>query len=312
MTTHRIPITDREQWLSLRKQDVTASTVAALFSMHPYASAYGLYAEKTGLELPDIDNAVLRRGRLLEHAVAIAVEEDHPEWKLEKAAHYYRDPDIRIGATPDYYVHGDDRGLGIIQAKTVAPSAFKKSWSDGNLPFWISLQAMVEMMLTGATWGAVAALVIDPFKLDCHLYPIPRHAGVEQRIREAVKQFWSDVEFAIEPEPDFKRDADLIAAMYPAAVPLKTIDLSGDNHLPVLLAERATLKDRIKFDDARCKEIETEIKSKMGDAEIATLDGFAITHKNQTRKAYTVKETSFRMLRITDHREKEDTFNGEF
>lgn len=304
MTIERIPIKDREAWLSMRKRDVTASAVAALFGAHPYETSLGLYVEKAGLEIPPIDNAILRRGRLLEGAVAIAVEEDRPGWKLTKATDYFRDPDARIGATPDFFVEGDPRGLGIIQAKTVAPAAFKKSWNDSAPPFWIALQAATEMMLTGATWGAVAALVVDPYRMDCQIYEIPRHPGVEARIREAVAKFWDDLAAGREPDPDYGRDADLVAAMYPAAVPLKTIDLTGDNLIPVILSERAELKTRMATDEARCKEIETEIKFKMGDAEIATINGFKITHKNQHRKAYSVAATDFRVLRITDQREE--------
>lgn len=242
----RIPITDREQWLNLRKADVTASAVGALFGMHPYATAYGLYQEKNGLDLDEPDSGVLRRGRLLEGVVALCVEEQHPEWKVEKATEYFRDPDIHMGCTPDFFVHGDPRGLGIIQAKTVAPSVFKSSWTEDGPPMWIALQAATEMMLTGATWGAVAALIVDPFKLDCMIYPIPKHAGVEQRIRDAVRQFWRDVMDRNEPKPDFKRDAELIASMFPTAVEFKTIDLSGDNYLPEILRERAEEEARIK------------------------------------------------------------------
>jgi predicted phage-related endonuclease len=302
----QIPITDRESWLALRRSDVTASVVASLFGAHPYETALGLYAEKTGLEMPPIDNAVLRRGRLLECAVAVATEEDRPGWKLRKATDYFRDTEARIGATPDFFVDGDPRGLGIVQAKTVAPATFRKAWGDGSPPFWIALQAATEMMLTGATWGAVAALVVDPYRMDCQIYEIPRHAGVEARIREAVTKFWADVAAGREPDPDYGKDADLIAAMYPQAEPAKTIDLSGDNMLPVILAERAELKSRVSVDEARIKEIETEIKFKMADAEIGMIDGFRISFKNQHRKAYSVAANDFRALRITDQRAKED------
>lgn len=308
----KIAITDREQWLALRKSDITASVVAALFGAHPYETALGIYAEKSGLELPEIDNAVLRRGRLLEGAVAVAVEEDHPDWKLTKATDYFRDTEARIGATPDFFVEGDPRGLGIIQAKTVAPSAFKKSWTDDQPPFWIALQAATEMMLTGATWGAVAALVVDPFRLDCPIFEIPKHTGVEARIRQAVAKFWDDLAAGREPDPHYGRDADLLAALYPAAVPQKIADLTGDNILPVILAERAELKARIAIDEARCKEIETEVKFKMADAEIGGVDGFHLTFKNQHRKSYTVAAADFRVLRITDQRAKEIANDGPF
>lgn len=298
----RHKIKDRETWLALRKPDITASVVAALFGAHPYETALGLYAEKCGLEMPEPDNAVLRRGRLLEGAVAAAVAEQRPDWEVIKADEYLRDPELRLGATPDFYIEGDPRGLGVLQAKTVAPSAFKRHWTDGA-PFWVALQNATELMLEHeAAFGMVAALVVDPWKLDCHLFDVPRHAGVEARIREAVAKFWDDVAAGREPHPDYGKDADLLAALYPQETPAKTIDLTGDNHLPVLLAEREEIKARIRVDEARCKEIETEVKFKMGDAEIATLDGFAITFRTQHRKGYEVKPTSFRALRISDNR----------
>jgi predicted phage-related endonuclease len=307
----RIQIVSREQWLTLRKSDVTASAVACLFGVHPYVTPLALFQEKNGLELPEIDNAVLRRGRLLEGAVAVAVEEAHPEWKLTKATEYFRDPDVRVGCTPDFFVSNDPRGLGIIQAKTVAPSVFKKAWADGP-PFWIALQAATEMMLTGATWGAVAALVVDPWKMDCLIYPIPRHEGVEDRIREAVAKFWQDVEWGEEPAFDYARDGDLIAALFPAAVPLKSVDLMGDNHLPVILAERAVAKEAIRVAQDRCIEIDNEIRAKIGDAEIATLDGYVITLKTQIRRAYEVKASTSRRLNITETRERNDDAAGPY
>jgi predicted phage-related endonuclease len=299
----RIPITDRESWLALRKKDVTASVVAALFGAHPYETALGLYAEKAGVEMPDIDNAVLRRGRLLEGAVAAAVAEQHPEWRIIKATDYLRDPDAKIGATPDFYIEGDPRGLGVLQAKTVAPGQFRKHWTDETPPLWIMLQNATELMLEHeATWGAVAVLIVDPWKLDCPIYPIPKHAGVEKRIRDAVAAFWSDIEAGREPNPDYGRDADLLAALYPTEIPSKVVDLTSDNHLPVLLAERAEILDRMKVDSSRADQIETEVKFKLGHAAAASHPDWTITWKTQHRKARMQHASDFRVLRITDHR----------
>jgi predicted phage-related endonuclease len=311
----RIPITDREQWLALRRQDVTASVVAACFGAHQYTSLRKLYVEKAGDYAEKIDSAILRRGRLLESAVATAVEEDHPQWKLRKATEYYRDPEIRLGATPDFFVDNDPRGLGVIQAKTVAPSAFKKSWTEEGPPFWIAVQTICEMMLTGATWGAVAALVVDPFRMECKLYPVPRHAGMEARIRAAVTEFWANVDAGFEPDFDFAKDADLIASLYPETVPLKSIDLSGNNHIRELLDDYARLSAVIKGADAELDVVKADLKSLMGDAEIATLDGATITFKNQERAKMvadlTQPKSRFRVLKITDHREKETASVGD-
>jgi predicted phage-related endonuclease len=41
------PATD-EEWLGLRREDVTASQAAALLGAHPYTTAYQMWADKTG------------------------------------------------------------------------------------------------------------------------------------------------------------------------------------------------------------------------------------------------------------------------
>lgn len=302
MTIERIPITSRDQWLALRRKDVTASVVGALFNIHQYETAYGLYQEKCGLELQDFDTSVLRRGRLLEPIFVDLVKEQRPQWKLEKATEYFRDPEARIGATPDFFVHGDARGPGIVQTKTAYPWVFKEKWVNDLPPFWIALQAATEMMLTGVSWGAVAVAV--GFDLDLHIFDIPKHAGAEAKIKAAVAKFWADVEAGREPSPDYARDADLIAAMYPEAQPLKTVDLSGNNILPVILPERIAMKDQIKKAETRVKEIDAEVAMAMGDAEVATLPDFILTRKTTQRKAYSVAATSYRALRITDNRPK--------
>lgn len=311
MPLERHPITDRESWLRMRKQDVTASAVGALFGAHPYETALGLYVQKCGVELPEPGTAMLEWRLILESAVGASVARQRPDWKIVKATEYLRDSDLRLGATPDFYIHGDPRGLGILQAKTVAPVVFKKTWTDDTPPLWIALQNTTELMLDQeAAFGAVACLIIDPWKCECPIYEVPRHAGAEQRIREAVKKFWDDVANGREPQPDYARDADVIAAMGPAEKPGKTINLSGDNELPIILAERAELKARIKMDDDRCKAIETEIRHKMGDAEVGVTGDFSLTFRTQHRKAYSVAATSFRGLRITDNRPARDKREG--
>ncbi len=44
---------DRQRWLKLRGEDVTASVVGALFRVHPYTGPLALYSLKTGLTQED-------------------------------------------------------------------------------------------------------------------------------------------------------------------------------------------------------------------------------------------------------------------
>jgi predicted phage-related endonuclease len=304
----RRTITSRAEWLEWRKPFVGASQVPALFGAHPYVSALRLYLEKSGVEFEEKDNPVMRRGRLLEPAVGLAVGEDRPEWQITRANEFYCDPERKISCTPDFFIEGDPRGRGILQAKSAAPSIYQREWAQGtDVPFWIVLQALTEMMLTDAAFGAVAVLCVDPFDLVCSIHEVARHPTAEAKILAAVKQFWTDVAQGREPEPDYGKDASLLAILAPReSSPDKTIDLAGHNELPGMLEERELLHARMRQDKARCEEIETEIKFLMRDHAIVTgLPGWKITWKTGIRKGYTVETKESRTLRIYDRRQEE-------
>ena len=304
MTIEHRTITSRDEWLEWRKQDVTASVVGALFGVHPYTTALRIYAEKRGVEFDNQETAAMRRGQDLEPAIPNFVRRKRPEWKLEAPNLYLRDPDLRLGATPDFLIHNDPRGLGVLQAKTVAPSVYHRDWLDGaEIPFWITLQTLTEMMLTDVAFGAVACLLVDPHNMDCIVLDVPRHPPSEEKIVTAVRSFWLCVGTGIEPDPDFSRDAEVIKALMPRETPGKKIDFSGNNQLIEMLEQRADLKARISQFEEACEAIETEIKFRMGDAEIGNgLPDWRITFKVQNTKEYLVKARSSRVLRITDKR----------
>jgi predicted phage-related endonuclease len=300
MNIERIKITGRDQWLEARKNDVTASVVAALFGAHPYTSALKLYLAHSGVEFDQADDRVLRRGRLMEPAVALAVSEERADWKIEKANSYYRDPDLRLGATPDFFIHGDPRGLGVLQTKTAAPHIFERDWEGGTtVPFWIQLQALTEAMLTEAAFAVVAVLEINAFDMALSIIEVPRHPAAEQKIIDAVAKFWDDIATRREPDADYNRDAELLKMIAPREVPDKSIDLSGDNELPALLYQREEIMAAMKGYDARKDEIETMIKFRMRDAEsVVGLPDWNITWKTTHRQEYLMKAKDIRTLRI--------------
>ena len=304
----RREIRSRETWLEWRKRDVTASAVGALFGCHPYVTPLRLFVEKRGTEFPPLeDNKVLRRGRWMEPAIGKAVMELKPEWRLIPCTEYFSDEELHLGATPDFFIEGDPRGLGILQSKSVAPSVYQREWADGTeVPLWVILQATTECMLADAKFCAVAALLIDAHQMDCAIHELPRNPAAEEKIKRAVESFWVSVAEGVEPEIDFTRDADVVKAMWrKEAEPQIEIDLSGDNRIPELLAERATLKQVMKDADTRIEAIDTEIKFIMKDAAVATgVPGWRLSFKTTNYKSYTVAARTSRILRAVDQREK--------
>jgi predicted phage-related endonuclease len=306
MQVIRFPVTDRELWLERRKQDVTASAIGSLFGLNPHKSELRLWAEKSGTEFPDqeAETTALRRGRIMERAVGDAFLLDHPGWKIKPAKVYLRAPDYNLGATPDFFVTDPEGRRGIVQAKTVAPFIFRRDWTGDNVPTWIALQTLTEAMLAQVEFGMIATMEVDGFHFAMHYYTVPRHPSAERKIQDAALRFWANVRDGVQPNVDYEHDAGLLAVMFPHHTPNKTVDLRGDNRLPERLARRARRKRYIKLAEAQVDLIETELRSKMTDAEAALMgDGWSATLKEQHRKEVVQKAASFRVLRIKNQKE---------
>lgn len=311
MAVERINLSDktREQWLALREPLLTASDIAAapLLACHPYKSPLRLFHEKAKLiELPaQPDNPVIRRGRIYEPAVGMALLEERPKLRIEKSFSFLRDNERRIGATPDYFVHGDPRGLGVAQFKTTNKSVFDRDYAEpGSAPSHVILQCLMETILADAAFGMICALWVDAYDARLAICDVPRHPAAEKKIIEAAADFWQHVDQKREPNVTPGMDRELLNLIFSRETKDKTIDLSHDNELVDMLHERATRMDRIKADEGRCHEIEAEVKARMKDAErITGIDDFRITWKMTHYNAYPVPARDTRVLRILDRRE---------
>ncbi|MER9336031.1 YqaJ viral recombinase family protein [Mesorhizobium sp. M0293] len=304
MTVSRFPIRDRMAWLAWRARDLTASDIGAAVGLDPYKSALKLYAEKTGLLMPDGDNPSMRRGRWLEAAVLEAIRDQQPDWEVRPAKVYLRDEALRLGATPDAVAATDEPGLTNIQCKVVARPTYEREWALGP-PMHYQLQTLTEGMLLDAARSYLAALVIDTYTAELYLHPVPRHEAAEAKVRTLAAEFWANVAAGKRPAADYKQDAETLAAMFPQSVAEPVLNLAGDNRLGELLPLRETLKSELADIEKGIEAIDTEIKDTLGEAERAELPGWKISWKTQKRKAYTVAETTTRPLRVTRIEEKE-------
>ena len=296
---------DRAAWLAARNRDLTASVIGALFGEHEFTTIYQLWALKTGRDQRDDEETpAIQRGRLLESVAVQLLREQFPKWKIAHNAAenvYYREPVNRLGATPDVIVDAPGRGKGVVQIKSVEASTFRRKWldEDGNVeaPLWIALQTTLEAHLTGAQWGAVAPLVVS-HGLDMPLVDVPLLPGVVAAMEERAREFWQMVHDGCEPEPDYSRDAALIERLYSQGDASHEVDLTADNRVPAIIAER---RERIVERDAaqdRINEIDAEIKSKMGHAHVAHVaGGRKITWRPQARAGFFVEPKTTRALR---------------
>jgi predicted phage-related endonuclease len=312
LSIERIPIQNREQWLALRTHDITASDVPAVCGEGMFGSAAKVLAEKRGLIPPAEMNEAMKRGRWGEAAVVEALLDERPGWQFRRAKVYLRDTTSRLGATPDCAALTPEReGVTIVQCKVVARKVFEQKWLDdpdddphdlyapATAPLGYQLQTLTESMLAEAVHGVIAALIVDEWRWTLRLFDVPRHPGAEAMIRDRVAGFWTNyLDPGIQPPIDASRDDELVKLLYPHDVGT-TIDLSGDNEIPELIATRESLKAAIKNAETLCKSADTSIKAKLGENTFGRLaDGRLMSWKRQERSGFTVEPTAFRVLRI--------------
>jgi len=281
---------DKETWLALRKQDVTASDAGALLGIHEFKTLLDLYGNKTGTLKEQPENDAMRRGKKLEGVAVDILREMHPEWKTEHGGWYLRDPASRLGATPDLFVECPARGRGVIQIKSVAPDVFGWKWKNKQTnqaepPLWIAVQTILEGYLDGAKWAAAAAIVVDK-GIDVHVVDVPIMPDIIERLKEESLKFWDMVEHGERPPADYNRDGETLKALYNKEPKGDILDLTHDNRLPEILARDAELKKQEKEIEAERERIDAEIYDKIGDAPGAICNGWTITAK---RTLVTVK-----------------------
>jgi putative phage-type endonuclease len=306
MAVERISITPDYDWLGARPQFVNGSEVGTVCGVAPYGSLAELYAEKKGLRPPRVDNAVMRRGRWGESAVFQALADMRPEWQVQRAALHLIDREHRIAATPDGFAFRPDReGIGLVEAKTVARSVYKQKWfsddEDGEprVPPHYLLQVLTTMMLAECQWASVVVLSVGEYGWDFNLIDVERDPVLEEAILDDVANFWRNhLDANIMPPFEPQRDERLVKHLFPQDDGSE-IDLSGDNRAQIAVEELIETQRALKRLDAVEKALKTELTGKMGAHTFARLaDGRRLSWKQQSRKAYAVEASTYRVLRI--------------
>lgn len=291
----------RDRWLARRRDLVTASDVAAILQLDPWRGPLAVYASKVGAA-EQHDTQWLRRGRRMEPIVAA----DYAEATGRPV--YATDPyEIRIhpdipwlGATLD----GETEGCAQLPAPATgrAPLELKTygrqhalGWEGGGVPQAYEAQLQIQMAVTGASWGCLAALgsldqeapdvrdrlphdrflllaipILDAFRLRV-LRRDPPEADRLPGTAAAIRRLWAD------------EDGE--------TVPL--------DHEALGLADRlAVAQARLSEAAEEADELDAMLRRRMASASFGALpDGSFLRLTTVERKGYTVEPSTHRQLR---------------
>lgn len=270
--TQIIPISNRQDWLTQRLQDVTSTEVSALFGLSPYKTEFELFHEKRDgqvIEIPDNDR--MKWGRRLETPIAQGVAEDQG-WNVEKLNVYMRKPEQRIGSSFDFKINSTSDGAGLMEIKNVAELQFKKTWIDlgnGNYeaPEHIELQVQHQMEVADIQWCAIVALVGGNSPKVIYRN---RDAEIGASIRAKVKAFWDRVAANEPPSADYSADADFIVQLYSRANEGELYDATNDDFIATLVKDYQSASKQIDELEALRKSAKAQILERAGTAERVT------------------------------------------
>lgn len=236
---------------------LTASQVPALFMQSRFAGRYSLAAHIMGrVPLDPPPNVLMQRGKLLEPIFAEMIR-DEVGWDVHQLKHYARHRRLpRLIASPDHGAVSRDRPEpGIIEGKVVGGIVFQDRWAD-EPPLDVQLQLQTQFACTGATWGAVAALVVSDFRFDMIVYPMEPDPATIKIIAEAAESFLAMADAGQMPDPDeHPSSINALAQIYPQADPGKIVRFAPEDAPEA--QERWDAWNQARLDRLAAEKIET-------------------------------------------------------
>lgn len=281
---------ERATWLKERKKAIGASDVGAILGVNPYASAWDVWASKTGRVEDWVGNESTKLGQLFEGPIL-----DYAESQLGKLQRNVRivHETLPIAATLDAQCVDT---LRPVEAKTtgltgLANPEFGEPGTD-QVPDSYLVQVYAQLLCSGADLGYLYALI--PGKGVVH-YVIERNDSVIDKLGNVLDKWWTRHIINGEEPDRSKASLEIVKRMRREAS--KAIEL-GETEAEWLTALETARKEKSEI-EKRIAIVESQILASLGDAEIGSFaDGRSVTYLQQTRKAYQVEESQFRVLRI--------------
>ncbi len=268
-----------------RRQFITATDVAKLFGKSPWGSAADVYWDKVGSRA-FTGNAATEAGTLLEPSVV--------QWAHQQLG------GVVAG---DWRVHENGINACSLDAMTVAgePVEAKTSgivgpgtphqWGDegtDQIPDYYLLQVHAQLMVTGEKRAWVPALIGGRGFV---MYRVIANPQLNEAIARVSEQFWREhVEPRIAPDGVIPTIETLKYLRRKAG---KTVKVDDD-----LVGEYIAAKAAESAAKARAEEAQAALLAALGDAEAGESAAGSFTYREQTRKGYTVEESTFRVLRV--------------
>jgi putative phage-type endonuclease len=289
-----------EEFRRERLSGIGSSDAAAICGIDPFKSPLQVFHQKREElgEMPRTkqDEERLYFGTALEDLIAdeYSRRTERKVRRQRKAARHSKYPYLITHLDRRVYPGAQDNfdgPPGVLEIKS--PSVWmREEWDDEAAPLHYQIQMQHHLMVTSLEWGAFAVLIGKDQFLS---FDVDRNQAFIDKLMDAERRFWADVQENKPPEPG-AGDAATLGLLYPEdtgqSIVLDESFLALDLERQNLMASRAEAKKRID-------EIANKIKAQMMDAPFATLPDGSGMYKWTKRdvKAYSVKAKAYRDFR---------------
>jgi len=284
---NNMPITQKQK--ESRSKHLGSSDIAALLGVDPRRNAYDVWLDKTGkIEEPE-ENAAMFAGNMFEDGV-LGFAEGQLGNLLRNQYRSAKDKNLPIGAHVDA-IH--IKTGNPVEAKTAGLyGPLMEPWGEpetDEVPDRVIIQSQVHMICTGAELCHVAAFIGGR---GFQLYKVSKDATIQNIIADKAIDFWNNHVKADKPPENITPSYGVAKRI--KRQPRTITDVSGQ-------VVKNWIEAKGVFKDAKAarENAEAALLAALGTAEGGvSIDG-NITHYQQTRKPYSVKEGKYRVLRFT-------------
>lgn len=275
----------------LRKKYMGSSDLAPVLGLDSWRTAGDVWLEKTGRLVPDEkESEVQRFGSTFESAVL-----DH--FELTQALSLSRNVFLTNGvfcSNLDAMIDGSSPE--VVEAKT---SGLSDQWGPSGtdeIPERVLIQIHEQMYVVSHATGKECRIAWVPVLLpsfrhfEVRVYQIKRNDELMETAIRIGEAFWRNHVLADTPPTEFAPSLDVLKRV--RREPNKTITVADD--LVINWTEASAEKAAATKRADRAQEA---LIAAMGDAEVAQWGGGAVTYYEQSRKSYSVGESTYRVLR---------------
>lgn len=268
-----------DEWLSIRRKTIGGSDAGAILGLNQYRSAYSLWAEKTGILIPEdiSDKEAVRLGNDLEQYVADRFMEATGKKVRRDNNIIYNSLYSWAHANIDRSVIGEDAGL---ECKVTSSWEILKQCQEGKYPDSWYCQIVHYMGVTGAKKWYLGVLCLGK---GFYWFEIERNTDEINALMTAERNFMENVKNNTPPALDGSDSTDTALKTIFAESSGREMDLTGvSNHIQMHIA----LTKQIKELETAKAQHEAEIKSYMRDAGKGSYGNISVSWKTQSRKNF--------------------------